>query len=213
MAHHQKAVAAAVAINTAIFVVEGIAGYQASSLSLLMDSVHNLSDELALVCLYAAFLVTIGPSQRLLRAGNLFNSVGLIAVSGLLLWQVGERLFNPVPVQGVVPMVVGLAAAAANWSVARLLLEPSQNNAAIRLAYIHNLSDVWVSLAPVAAGLLLLVTGYPIFDPIIAGAVALWIIFTTGREVLESHDELIWPEKIICCHTDHDQPVVKPQSN
>ncbi|UPK02557.1 cation diffusion facilitator family transporter [Bradyrhizobium sp. 170] len=213
MAHHQKAVAAAVAINTAIFVVEGIAGYQASSLSLLMDSVHNLSDELALVCLYAAFLVTIGPSQRLLRAGNLFNSVGLIAVSGLLLWQVGERLFNPVPVQGVVPMVVGLAAAAANWSVARLLLEPSQNNAAIRLAYIHNLGDVWVSLAPVAAGLLLLVTGYPIFDPIIAGAVALWIIFTTGREVLESHDELIWPEKIICCHTDHDQPVVKPQSN
>lgn len=201
------------AINTAIFVVEGIAGYQASSLSLLMDSVHNLSDELALVCLYAAFLVTTGPSQRLLRAGNLFNSVGLIAVSGLLLWQVGERLFNPVPVQGVVPMVVGLAAAAANWSVARLLLEPSQNNAAIRLAYIHNLSDVWVSLAPVAAGLLLLVTGYPIFDPIIAGAVALWIIFTTGREVLESHDELIWPEKIICCHTDHDQPVVKPQSN
>ena len=78
MAHHQKAVAAAVAINTAIFVVEGIAGYQASSLSLLMDSVHNLSDELALVCLYAAFLVTRGPSQRLLRAGNLFNSVGLI---------------------------------------------------------------------------------------------------------------------------------------
>jgi cation diffusion facilitator family transporter len=213
MAHHQKAVAAAVAINTAIFVVEGIAGYQASSLSLLMDSVHNLSDELALVCLYAAFLVTRGPSQRLLRAGNLFNSVGLIAVSGLLLWQAGERLFNPVPVQGVVPMIVGLAAAAANWSVARLLLEPSQNNAAIRLAYIHNLGDVWVSLAPVAAGLLLLVTGYPIFDPIIAGAVALWIIFTTGREVLESHDELIWPEKIICCHTDHDQPVVKPQSN
>jgi cobalt-zinc-cadmium efflux system protein len=110
-------------------------------------------------------------------------------------------------------MIVGLAAAAANWCVARLLLEPGQNNAAIRLAYIHNLGDVWVSLAPVAAGLLLLVTGYPIFDPIIAGAVALWIIFTTGREVLESHDELIWPEKIVCCHTDHDQPVVTPQSN
>ena len=129
------------------------------------------------------------------------------------MWQAGEGLFNPVPVQGVVPIIVGLAAAAANWSVARLLLEPGRNNAAIRLAYIHNLGDVWVSLAPVAAGLLLLVTGYPVFDPIIAGAIAIWIIFTTGREVLESHDELIWPEKIICCHTDHDQPVVTPQSN
>jgi len=38
MAHHQKAVAAAVTINSAIFVVEAIAGYQADSLSLIMDS-------------------------------------------------------------------------------------------------------------------------------------------------------------------------------
>jgi cobalt-zinc-cadmium efflux system protein len=58
-------------------------------------------------------------------------------------------MLNPVPVQGAVPIVVGLAAAAANWGVARLLLEPSRKNAAIRLAYLHNLGDVWVSLAPV----------------------------------------------------------------
>ena len=51
MAHSRKPVAAAVALNTGIFVVEAVAGYQASSLSLIMDSVHNLSDELALICL------------------------------------------------------------------------------------------------------------------------------------------------------------------
>src|SRR5204863_207611 len=104
-----------------------------------------------------------------------------------------ERVLNPVPVQGVVPIVVGVAAAAANWGVARLLLEPGRQNAAIRLAYIHNLGDVWVSLAPVAAGALLLLTGYSLFDPLIAAAVALWIIATTAREVLGSHDELMWP--------------------
>ena len=38
MAHHQKAVAAAVIINSAIFVVEATAGYQADSLSLITDS-------------------------------------------------------------------------------------------------------------------------------------------------------------------------------
>src|SRR5262245_62128982 len=48
MAHYRRAVGTAVALNTAIFVVEGIAGYQAGSLALVMDSVHNLSDELAL---------------------------------------------------------------------------------------------------------------------------------------------------------------------
>jgi Co/Zn/Cd efflux system component len=54
------------------------------------------------------------------------------------------------------------------------------------------------------AGMLLLLTGYSFFDPLIAGAVALWIIVTTAREVFSSQDELIWPERIVCCHTAHD---------
>lgn len=51
MAHHQRAVTIAVALNTGIFIVEAVAGYQASSLTLVMDSVHNLSDEMALIAL------------------------------------------------------------------------------------------------------------------------------------------------------------------
>ena len=205
MSHHQRAVGAAVALNTAISVVEGIAGYQANSLSLLTDSAHNLSDEMALVALWLAFIVAHGPSRALLRSADIFNSAGLIAVSGVLLWQAVERFLHPVPVQGLVPIVVGLAAAAANWGVARLLRAPSAHNAAIRLAYIHNLGDVWVSFAPVAAGLLLVATGTPVFDPLIAGAVALWLIASTAREVKASGDELIWPDKIVCCHTQHER--------
>jgi cobalt-zinc-cadmium efflux system protein len=100
MAHHQKAVAAAVTINSAIFVVEAIAGYQADSLSLIMDSIHNLSDELALIFIYLAFVLSQGISRHLLRTANVFNSVGLVVVSVVLLWQSIERLVHPVPVQG-----------------------------------------------------------------------------------------------------------------
>jgi len=50
MAHYRKPLGAAVGLNTAIIVVEAVAGWQANSLSLLMDSIHNLSDEMALVC-------------------------------------------------------------------------------------------------------------------------------------------------------------------
>jgi Co/Zn/Cd efflux system component len=200
MAHYRKPIAAAVALNTAIFVVEAIAGFQAESLSLIMDSIHNLSDEMALVALYFAFVLPLGVSRNLLRSANIFNSVGLIVVSGLV-----ERVLSPIPVQGLIPIVVGIAAALANWGVAQLLWKPSQNNAAIRLAYIHNIGDVWVSLAPVVAGVLLTLTGYSIFDPLMAGAIALWIIATTAREVFASHDELIWPEKIVCGHSDHEE--------
>jgi cation diffusion facilitator family transporter len=204
MAHYRKPLAIAVVLNTGIFVVEAVAGYGAGSLSLVMDSVHNLSDEMALIFLYLAFILSQGVSRNLLRSANIFNSAGLIAVSALLLWQVVERLAHPVPVQGIVPIIVGIAAAAANWGVARLLFKPGRNNAAIRLAYIHNMGDVWVSLAPVAAGFFVTLTGYSLFDPLIAGIVAVWFIVSTGREVFQSHDELIWPEKIICGHSDHD---------
>ena len=208
MAHYRKPVAAAVALNTAIFVVEAIAGFQAQSLSLIMDSIHNLSDEMALVAIYLAFVLPLGLSRNLLRSANIFNSAGLIVVSGLLLWQAVERVLSPIPIQGLIPIVVGIAAALANWGVAQLLWKPSQNNAAIRLAYIHNIGDVWVSLAPVVAGVLLTLTGYSIFDPLMAGAVALWIIATTAREVFASRDELIWPDKIVCGHSDHEEETV-----
>src|SRR6266566_4881910 len=133
MAHYRKPLAAAAALHTAIFVVEAVAGFQADSLSLLMDSVHNLSDEMALVFLYLAFVLSHGVSRHLLRSANIFNSVGLIAVSVLLLWQAAERLLDPQLIIGIVPIVVGIVAAAGNWGVARLLLAPSRNNAAVRL--------------------------------------------------------------------------------
>jgi cation diffusion facilitator family transporter len=204
MAHYRKHLAAAVALNSGIFVVEAAAGYLAGSLSLIMDSIHNFSDELALVALYLAFILSQGVSRHLLRTANVINSVGLIAVSGLLLWQAAERLMHPAPVQGTIVIIAGLLAAGANWGVARLLIKPGQNNAAIRLAYVHNIGDVWVSLAPVAAGLLLSLTGYSFFDALIAGGIAIWFMVSTGGEVLASYDELIWPEKIVCGHSDHD---------
>lgn len=205
MAHYRKPLAAATILNLAIFAVEGAAGIKAQSLSLVMDGFHNLSDEMALVFLYLAFVLSQGVSRTLLRAANTFNSVGLVAISGVLLWQAGDRFLHPAPVQGAVAVIVGLAAASANWGVARLLLAPSRNNAAIRLAYIHNMGDVYVSLSPVAAGLLVIVTGLPIFDPLVAAGVALWIIATTAAEVFASHEELLWPEKIVCGHPDHDE--------
>src|SRR5260370_33225007 len=133
-----------------------------------MDSVANCSDEMALVLLEWAFVLPHGVSRHLLRSANVFTSVGLVLISALLLWQAVERMLHPAPVAGTVAIAVGLLAAAANWGVARLLLAPSRNNAAVRLAYIHNIGDVYVSLSPVAAGPLVILTGYSIFDPLIA---------------------------------------------
>ena len=210
MSHYRKPLAAAVALNSAIFMLEGTAGVQSGSLSLIMDSAHNLSDELALVMLYLAFVLSRGISRNLVRSANFFNSVGLVAVSALLLWQAVERLLHPAPVAGVIPIVVGLLAAGGNWGVAQFLKGPGRNNAAIRLAYVHNIGDVLVSLAPVLAGLLVVITERSFFDPLLALAIGLWIIVSTTREVRIARDELIWPEKITCGHSDEEEQAGSP---
>jgi cobalt-zinc-cadmium efflux system protein len=200
MAHVRKPLIYATALNTGIFLTEAIAGYKANSLSLMMDSVHNLSDELALVCLCLAYLLPLTLSRNLQRSANLLNSVGLITVSGLLVWQAIERLIYPTAVAGYFPVVVGVLAALGNGGVARLLREVRDQNPAIRLAYLHNLGDIYVSLAPVVAGFLVTVSGQSFFDPLIALLVALWLIGTTVKELRSAGEELLWPEDAVCSH-------------
>src|SRR5947209_14016893 len=200
MAHLRRLLAIALALNTAVLVVELAGGVPASSLSLIIDGVHNLSDEMALGFLVLAYTLRTGLSGRLLRTANLFNSIGLLAVSGLLVWRVLERLSQPVPVLGAIPVIAGILGAAGNWGVARVLREPAQHDAAIRLAYVHNLGDTLLSLAPVLAGGLVLVSGRPIFDSLVALVIAAVIVITTIRSVVGSHKELLWPENVVCGH-------------
>ncbi len=200
MAHIRKPLAAAVALNTAIFIVEAIAGYQANSLSLLMDSVHNFSDELALVFLFLAYRLSVRFSGHLLRSANLLNSIGLIVVSGIMVWQAIERILHPAPVIGFIPVLVGVASAVGNWGVARILKKWGEYSTAIRLAYVHNMGDIMVSLVPVAAGILTMVFHRPIFDAIIALVIAVWLTWSTFQEMTNSGSELLWPKDAICPH-------------
>jgi cation diffusion facilitator family transporter len=200
MAHRRRPLVAALALNTAALAVEIGAGVPAKSLSLVMDGVHNLSDEAALASLVVAYSLRSGLSGRWLRAANAFNSLGLLAITIVLVGQALERLGTPQAVPGIVPVVVGLIAAAANFGVARVLRDAAAEDAAIRLAYVHNLGDTLVSLAPVAAGGLTLLTGSPLADPIAALAIAGAIVVPTLRAVATSHQELVWPENVVCGH-------------
>lgn len=190
----------AFALNTGVLAVEAAGGIQANSLSLLLDAVHNLSDELGLLLLVLAYTLRTGLSGRLLQSANFFNSVGLTAISAVLLWQAAERLAQPVPVLGSISVVAGLLGAAGNWAVASVLRVPSRDDAAIRLAYVHNLGDVLLSLAPVAAGVLVLASGWSMFDSVIAVMIGAVIIGTTARTALGAHKELLWPENVRCGH-------------
>jgi Co/Zn/Cd efflux system component len=190
----------ALQLNTAVLVVEIAGGIGSNSFSLIMDGVHNLSDEVALVLLVLAYSLRAGLSGKLLRYANLFNSVGLFAICAFLVWRVVERLSQPVEVFGLIPIVAGLIGAVGNWGVAKVLREPSKEDVAIRLAYIHNLGDTLVSLVPVLAGVLILASGSFLFDSLFALLIAAIVIVTTLRAFIGSHKELLWPATVSCGH-------------
>jgi Co/Zn/Cd efflux system component len=207
MAHRRPPLVRALQFNTAVLVVEIAAGIGSNSFSLIMDGVHNLSDEVALVLLVMAYSLKAGLSGRLLRYANLFNSVGLLAISALLVWRVVVRLTAPVEVVGFVPIAAGLLGAAGNWGVARVLRDASKEDAAIRLAYVHNLGDTLVSLIPVGAGILVMTSGSSLYDSLFALLIAAVIVVTTLQAVIGSHKELLWPENVSCGHSGTERSV------
>jgi Co/Zn/Cd efflux system component len=52
----------------------------------------------------------------------------------------------------------------------------------------------------VVAGVLIMLTGYAVFDALIALVVAVWFFVSTLREVINSRGDLIWPERLSCNH-------------
>ncbi len=173
-----------------------------------MDAIHNFSDELALVCLYLAYVLTVKLSKNLQRFANALNSVGLIFISALLILQAIHRLFHPVPILALFPAIAGLFAALGNWSVARVLKNVQNQNAPIRLAYIHNLGDTYVSLIPVLAGVLVWIIGKAEFDPLIGIGIAFWFIWSTINEIRASGELLLWPEDAVCKHEIAEEGIV-----
>jgi Co/Zn/Cd efflux system component len=96
-----------------------------------------------------------------------------------------------------------LIGAAANWGVAHVLREPSKEDMAIRLAYVHNLGDTMVSLVPVAAGILVFPSENSLFDSLFALLIAAIIVITTPR--LTQGAPL--PENVSCGHSGTEQGV------
>ena len=198
MAHRRKPLGLALGLNTGVLLLETLGGLTGNSLTLLMDAVHNLSDELGLLFLFLAYALRAGLSGHFLRSANLFNSAGLLAISALLIWQAVDRLSTPQPVSGLLPVVVGLLAAAGNWAVARTLREPGREDVAIRLAYAHNLGDTLFALTPVLAELGALLLRSSLVDPIVALLLGLVLLLSTIKEIAGASAGLVWPTKVVC---------------
>jgi cobalt-zinc-cadmium efflux system protein len=153
-------------------------------MALLSDAVHNLSDFSSLVIAYVADRI----GRREVCAANTFgykraeilaavvNVTLLLIIALFIIYKGYERLLHPQPVEGTIVAVLALVGFAANAGSVLILRHDAKDNLNIRGALYHLATDALTSLGVLAAGLVILATGWYPIDSLISFVIAVFII-------------------------------------
>ncbi len=182
-----RAFAVGIALNVAFVAVEVVYGLASHSVALLADGGHNLSDVLGLAVAWAGTILAKRPPSARFSYGlggssilaALFNAVFLLVVVGALSLEAIQRLGDPPPVAGGTVMVVAAIGIVLNGGCALLFASGRKGDLNIRGAFMHMLADALVSAGVVAAGLVILLTGWNRLDPVVSLAINAVIVWGT----------------------------------
>jgi len=165
----------ALGLTWAFAVVEAVAGLQGGSLALLADAGHMVTDGAALgLALLAAWIAARPPSARhsygmgrieLLAA--LVNALTMLAVVAGIGMEAWSRFQTPHAIEGALVSAVAVIGLGVNLFVA-WMLSHGQQNINVRGAFLHVLGDVLGSVAAIAAGIVVWVTGWTPIDPLLS---------------------------------------------
>src|SRR2546426_1374726 len=186
-------------ITTAVMGAEAVGGWLARSLALLADAGHMLADVAALGLALFVARVAQRPAtpersyglQRLEILAALVNGAMLIAIAvgiGIEAW---HRFHNPPAVRATLLIGVAAAGLAANLASVRILHHGHDHSLNQRGAYLHVVSDALGALGAIAAGVIILATGWTVADPLISVGIGALILHGAWRLVKESVDVLL----------------------
>jgi cobalt-zinc-cadmium efflux system protein len=190
----RRLLALSLAVLVAFMAVEVVFGILASSLALLADAGHMLTDAAALaLALVAASLAARPPGGRWTFG---FGRVEILAAQangltlGLLgLWIVGEavrRLVSPPDVDATVVGLVAAAGIAVNLVVVALLARAQRQSLNVRGAYLHIVTDLAAFVGTGIAAALILLTGWDRFDALASLLVAALMLAAAWTLLRES---------------------------
>ena len=189
----RRLLAVSLALLLAFMVAEVVFGILASSLALLADAGHMLTDAAALALALVAASLACRPAGGRWTFG--FGRVEILAAqaNGLTLllfgvWIVYEavrRLVDPPEVDAAVVAVVAAAGIAVNLIVVALLSRARRQSLNVRGAYLHIATDLAAFVGTGVAAALILLTGWNRLDPIasiLVAALMFWAAWSLLRE-------------------------------
>ncbi len=211
--HHddRRALFVALALLAGVMVLEIAFGIVASSLALLADAGHMLTDVFALGLAIMAVGIASRPvggrwTYGLGRVEVLsaqVNGISLLLIGVWITYSAARRLISPPEVHGGIVLVVAVVGALANIAAAAVLARGRSESINVRGAFLHIATDLAGFVGTALAGGLILLTGWNRFDPIASLGVAL-LCFSSGfsltreslRIVLEGSPGHIDPDAV-----------------
>lgn len=184
----------ALAISVIYFFAELIAGFVTNSLALLSDAGHMLSDIGALALSIFAFRVARRPAthhstygfHRVEILAALFNGLMLWLIVGVIFAAAYQRIFHPPEVASYGMMIVAIIGLLVNLVAAAILHSGHHHNLNMRGAFLHVVSDAIGSVGAIAAGAIMLTTGWYLADPLISIFISGLILFSSWSLVKDS---------------------------
>jgi cobalt-zinc-cadmium efflux system protein len=216
-AHHshrdadRRALKAALALIVAFMAGEVTAGIIASSLALLSDAAHMLTDAAALALSLAAARLATRPAHGAMTYGMgraeilsaQANGLTLLVLAGVIVYGAIQHLISPPEVTGTVVLVVALAGIVVNLLAARILSSGHERSLNVEGSYRHILTDLFGFIATAVAAGIILATDFDRADAIasllIAGLMlyaAYGLLKATARVFMEAAPAGLDPEVI-----------------
>jgi cobalt-zinc-cadmium efflux system protein len=187
---HKGRLAAAFALLALFMAVEVVGGLASSSLALLSDAGHMLTDVLGLGMALAAIQLATRGSDRTHQTFGLYRLEILAALAnalllfGVAIYVVVEaigRFGDPSEVRSGMLLVVAGLGLVANLVAFALLREGAKESLNLQGAYLEVLSDTVGSVAVIVGGIVIEVTDWGWVDPAVGVAIGLWILPRTWR--------------------------------
>mgnify|MGYP004418426513 FL=1 len=184
----------AISLNLAFVAVEATIGWMQGALALLSDAGHNLLDVFSLLLALLAFRLSAKAATKHFTYGgkkatiliSLLNAILLLGAVIIIVIESIEKISNPVPVNGVAISWTAGVGIIVNGLTTVMLMKKQSHDLNVKGAFLHMLADTLVSVGVVISGVIIILTGNTLIDPIISIIIASVILFSTWHLLEES---------------------------
>ncbi len=185
-------------LTVIILVAELAGGIFSNSLALLSDAGHVVTDIFALGLAWFATVQAERPADARKTFGYhrvgilaaLVNAVTLIIIAIAISLEAFQRFQHPEPVQPFIMFLSAGIGIAVNLFIG-LGLQKEGHSLNVRAATMHVFGDVIASVGVVVGGIIILLTGWTLVDPLLSVAIAVLIALGAWSILRETTDILL----------------------